>query len=74
MTNLVDSRLSLRPREAAKSLGISTRTLWQLTHDGHIRCVRTGPGPRAGVLYPISALREWLGEAESRHLRQGDAK
>src|SRR5581483_5099992 len=34
--------LALRPREAAKALGISARHLWQLTKDGHIPCVRVG--------------------------------
>ena len=40
------SPLALRPREAAKALGISPRLLWQLTKDGHIPCVRVGSGKR----------------------------
>lgn len=32
------SPLALRPREAAKALGISPRLLWQLTKDGRIPC------------------------------------
>src|SRR6266851_8989231 len=36
----VSSPLALRPREAAKALGISPRLLWQLTKDGHVPCVR----------------------------------
>jgi excisionase family DNA binding protein len=52
--------LALRPREAAKALGISTRTLWQLTHDGHIPCVRVGSGKRRTVLYPTADLQAWL--------------
>ena len=52
--------LALRPREAAKALGISPRLLWQLTHDGHIPCVRVGSGKRRAVLYPTSELEDWL--------------
>jgi excisionase family DNA binding protein len=52
--------LAMRPREAAKALGISPRLLWQLTHDGHIPCVRIGTGKRRTVLYPITDLMAWL--------------
>ena len=60
---LDDSRmkpLALRPREAAKVLGISERLLWQLTHDGHVPCVRIGTGKRRAVLYPVTELQAWL--------------
>ena len=52
--------LAMRPREAAKALGISPRLLWQLTHDGYIPCVRIGTGKRRTVLYPITDLMAWL--------------
>jgi excisionase family DNA binding protein len=52
--------LALRPRDAAKALGISSRLLWQLTHDGHIPCVRVGVGKRRTVLYPVADLQAWL--------------
>jgi excisionase family DNA binding protein len=52
--------LALRPREAAKALGISARHLWQLTKDGHIPCVRVGSGRRRTVLYPLADLQAWL--------------
>ena len=52
--------LALRPREAAKALGISPRLLWQLTHDGVIPCVRVGSGKRRTVLYPTADLQVWL--------------
>lgn len=52
--------LALRPREAAKALGISPRLLWQLTKDGHIPCVRVGSGKRRTVLYPLAELQAWL--------------
>ena len=56
----IPSPLALRPREAAKSLGISPRLLWQLTKDGHIPCVRIGNGKRRTVLYPLADLQAWL--------------
>ena len=52
--------LALRPREAAKALGISARLLWQLTHDGQIPSVRVGSGKRKTVLYPLADLQAWL--------------
>jgi len=42
--------------QAAKALGISTRTLWSLTKEGRIPHVRLGKGVR----YPCHVLREWL--------------
>jgi excisionase family DNA binding protein len=56
----LSSPLALRPREAAKALGISTRHLWQLTKDGLIPCVRIGSGKRKTVLYPVAQLQAWL--------------
>ncbi len=50
--------MALRPREAAKALGISPRKLWQLTHDGHIPSVKVG----RTVLYPTAELRAWLSQ------------
>ena len=60
MANDLTSPLALRPRDAAKSLGISPRHLWQLTKDGHVPCVRIGTGKRQSVLYPIAELQAWL--------------
>jgi excisionase family DNA binding protein len=60
MTNETPSPLALRPRDAAKALGISPRLLWQLTHDGQIPCVRIGSGRRRSVLYPVADLQAWL--------------
>lgn len=56
----IPSPLALRPREAARALGISPRLLWQLTHDGHIPCVRVGNGSRRITLYPVTDLQAWL--------------
>jgi len=48
--------LALRPREAAKALGISERALWGFTADGKIPCVTVG----RAKLYPIELLQKWL--------------
>jgi hypothetical protein len=62
----LEKALSLRPRDAAKALGISPRLLWQLSHDGIIPCVRVGSGKRKTVLYPTADLQAWLSrEAET---------
>ncbi len=63
--------LAPRPREAAKSLGISPRLLWQLTHDGVIPCVRVGSGKRRTVLYPTADLNAWLSR-EVEAVKGGD--
>lgn len=53
--------LALRPRDAAKALGLSPRTLWGLTAPrGPIPCLRVGHGKRQTVLYPVAALHAWL--------------
>jgi excisionase family DNA binding protein len=58
--NIPPPALSLRPRDAAKALGISPRHLWQLTKDGIVPCVRVGTGKRRTVLYPLADLQAWL--------------
>lgn len=61
-TQVVES-LALRPREAAKALGISARTLWGLTTPrGPIPCLRIGHGKRQTVLYPVADLQAWLSQ------------
>lgn len=59
-TNTIEP-LSLRPRDAAKALGLSERTLWgQTSPRGPIPCLRIGRGKRQMVLYPIAELQTWL--------------
>ena len=54
---VASTALALRPREAAKALGISERMLWSLTAPrGTIPAVRIG----TCVLYPVSGLQAWL--------------
>jgi excisionase family DNA binding protein len=48
--------LALRPREAAKALGVSERSLWEWTHRGDVPHVRIG----RTIMYPVDSLREWL--------------
>jgi excisionase family DNA binding protein len=54
--NLATDNLALRPREAAKALGVSERSLWEWTHRGDVPHVRIG----RTILYPVDALRNWL--------------
>lgn len=61
MTTPSVATLALRPRDAAKALGISARTLWSLTAPrGPIPCLRIGRGKRRTVLYPVADLQAWL--------------
>lgn len=48
--------LALRPRDAAKALGISERLLWDWTRTEGVPHVRIGNV----VLYPVEALKNWL--------------
>ncbi len=53
--------LALRPRDAAKALGIGARKLWELTRDKKIPHFRLG----TAILYPVDALKTWL-EAQTQ--------
>ena len=68
--------LALRPREAAKALGISARTLWGLTSPrGPIPCLRIGHGKRKSILYPMAELKAWLSrQAEAAEGADDDAR
>ena len=60
-------RLSLRPAEAAKALGISVRTLWSLTKTGKVPALCLGEGKRKVYLYSTKALEAWLdGASDSK--------
>lgn len=52
--------LALRPRDAAKMIGVSARTLWAWTDAGLIPCARVGTGKRKTVLYSVADLQAWL--------------
>ncbi|MCI0637974.1 MAG: helix-turn-helix domain-containing protein [Gemmataceae bacterium] len=53
----------LRAEEAAAALAISERTLWELTQNGEIPCVKIGEKGR-GVRYRVEALRAWAATRE----------
>jgi hypothetical protein len=73
-THSIQSPLALRPREAAKALGISPRTLWGLTAPrGPIPCVRIGTGKRQSVLYPTADLQAWL-TRQAEAVKGGEAQ
>lgn len=57
--------LALRPKDAAKALGIGQRKLWELTKAGTIPHVKVG----TATLYPIDELRAWLSENASKVVR-----
>jgi hypothetical protein len=48
--------LALRPRDAARALGISERLLWDWTRAEGVPHVRIGNV----VLYPVEVLKDWL--------------
>ena len=56
--------LALRPKDAARALGIGERKLWEITAD------RTSGIPhfRLGkaLLYPVDDLRTWLAERAAK--------
>jgi excisionase family DNA binding protein len=56
--------LLLKPREAAKRLGISERTLWTITKAKQIPSVRIG----RSVRYSIEGLRAWVSARENASL------
>jgi predicted DNA-binding transcriptional regulator AlpA len=59
------AHLLLRPREAAKLLGISERTLWGYSRSGQLpEPIRVGNNVR----YSIDQLREWI-DSQSRSAR-----
>lgn len=51
--------LAMRPREAAKALGVSERLLWEWTDRGVVPHIRLGKA----ILYPVDSLRDWLRQA-----------
>jgi len=63
-------KLALRPREAAKALSVSTRTLWGWTRVGLVPHVRVGKA----VLYPTDLLQEWLRQQAARQAARQQAE
>ena len=49
--------LALRPKDAAKALGLGARKLWEQSQPrGPIPCARLGKA----VIYPVDQLRAWI--------------
>jgi excisionase family DNA binding protein len=63
---LLPGRLGLRPREAARALGIGERTLRQILPE--IPHVRVG----SAVVIPVDLLREWLRQRAQMEGRKAD--
>ena len=58
--------LALRPKDAAKALGIGRRKLWELTNRGivpHVKCGRA-------IVYPVVSLQAWLAEQAEKAVRR----
>ena len=55
-------RLLLTPREAARAVAVSERTLWTLTRRGDIPCVRIG----RSVRYDPRDLEAYINAARAR--------
>ncbi len=60
----LDSRLALRPAEAARALGLSERALRQILPQ--IPHLHAG----SAVLIPVDSLRNWLREQEQVRQRE----
>ncbi len=54
--------LGLRPREAARALGIGERLLWSKTNAGEIPHLRIG----RAIVYPVGMLQDWLAEQAAK--------
>lgn len=54
-------KLLLTPREAAKMLSISERTLWTLTKNGILRVKRIG----RAVRYSLTVLTEYVASSDA---------
>lgn len=57
MERLPDA-LAYRPKDAARALGISERTLWDWTRTEGLPHVRIGNV----VLYPVGCVKQWLAD------------
>ena len=61
--------IALRPREAARALGVSERWLWEQTKAGEIPCTKIG----RVTLYPREMLEEWLRRRAAQQQPEGGA-
>lgn len=57
--------LALRPRDAARALGIGERLLWSLTNRGVVPHIKLG----RAIVYPVRELQDWLAERAGKGAR-----
>ena len=67
-------RMLLKTREAAEALGMSERTLWELTARGEIPILRIpGRGKEArSIRYDVADLRAWIDRQKVADYRQNE--
>ena len=58
-----NERLLISPKEAAKLMSISERTLWNLTATGQLPCVKIGKIKR----YSVNDIREFIEAQTNRN-------
>ena len=63
------SPVAVRPKQAARMLNISQRTLWSWTKAGLLPHVRVG----GAVLYPVAELEAWLRQQAARQAARQQA-
>ena len=61
--------LALAPRDAARALGVSERTLWTYTRLHGVPHVRLG----RRILYPVRELADWLASRAKTETVPADA-
>lgn len=66
---MVEGRLAVRARDAARLLSVSERTLWTWVATRAVPHIRLG-GAKSAVLFRPEALARWLEEVETRSGRQ----
>lgn len=67
---MVEGRLAVRAREAARLLSVSERTLWTWVATRGVPHIRLG-GVKSTVLFRPEALARWLEEVETGGGGQG---
>lgn len=65
-TTPTETRLAVRPAEAARILGISPRLLWERTNRGEIPAAKLG----RAVLYRVADLDAWLAQQTAKGVRR----
>ncbi|MCG3136717.1 MAG: hypothetical protein HJJLKODD_00553 [Phycisphaerae bacterium] len=68
----VEKPLLLRPKEAARMLAISPRSLWALTKAGKVPhvCMNQTAGAcsnRKTIRYPLDGLKSWIEQQSAGH-------